>query len=251
MDWVKLHCRYYADPKVEGLDDAAEVMFVRSLALAGDREQRGFIPETSLPLLARRRRYERLVSALVAGGLWTPVDGGYVITAWSDWQDAADALAERRTADRERQRRRRRRQKESMSRDIEDSSRDVTETELETDPFETKGGEPLQAAAPAAPPPKPPNNAAPPRKCPAHLHDPAFTGPCGQCADARYEHERWLREHPVTALDGTVAAQRKRAEFEHAELRCTNATDPDPNRVARVSDLRAALRPNAQRRETP
>lgn len=126
-DWVKLAVRYYADPKVTGLPDAdTELMFVRGLARAGEIAHGGFIPESDLPLLTRRRRWGSCVKALVAAGLWSPVDGGYRITAWADWQSAADALAARRQADRERQRKHR-----QKSRDNEDVSRDVTGADLE------------------------------------------------------------------------------------------------------------------------
>jgi hypothetical protein len=77
VDWVKLAVRYYADPRVEQLDDAAELMFVRGLARAGEVGQEGFIPEASLPQLARRRRYETSVNALLSNGLWTRAPGGF------------------------------------------------------------------------------------------------------------------------------------------------------------------------------
>lgn len=108
MDWVKLHVLYYTDERIEALPDAdTEMMFVRGLARAGELGRGGFIPESSLPRLARRRRYGGCVDALVASGLWISVDGGYQITNWSDWQDALDALAARRATDRERKRRQR------------------------------------------------------------------------------------------------------------------------------------------------
>lgn len=126
MDWVKLHVLYYADERIERLPDAdTELMFVRGLARAGELGRGGFIPESSLPRLARRRRYVVCVEALVAEGLWTRVDGGYQITNWSDWQDALDALAARRATDRERKRRQRAAEK-PMSRDNRETSRDMS-----------------------------------------------------------------------------------------------------------------------------
>lgn len=146
---MKLAIRYYADPKIASLpDEASELMFVRGLARAGEEGREGFIPESALPELARRRRYAACVDVLVAACLWSRVDGGYQITRWADWQDGLDTLARRRAADRERQRRRRAAANQSMSRDIEwlsrdgsrvsrDASRDVTpaESESESDEF--------------------------------------------------------------------------------------------------------------------
>lgn len=145
-NWVKLAFRFYADPKVAALpNEATELMFVRGLARAGEEQKAGFIPESALPELARRRRYAACASALVAAGLWSRVDGGYQVTRWADWQDGLDALSRRRAADRERQRRRRSadtstdlsRDNGHLSRDgppvSRDMSRDVTLTEEEKD----------------------------------------------------------------------------------------------------------------------
>lgn len=116
MDWVKLHTRFYVDPKVASLPDAdTEMMFVRSLAYAGDQETSGFIPESIVPLLTRKRRHAGCVKALVESGLWTKVTGGYRIGAWSDWQDQLDVLANRRAADRERKRKSRARQRQELA----------------------------------------------------------------------------------------------------------------------------------------
>lgn len=114
-NWVKLSVRYYADEKIEALPDAdTELMFVRSLARAGEMRKGGFIPESSLPLLSRRRRYAASVDALIASGLWTKVDGGYRVTNWSDWQDALDGLEKRRTTDRDRKRASRAAEREAL-----------------------------------------------------------------------------------------------------------------------------------------
>lgn len=120
MDWVKLGVRYYFDAAIRGLDgdlaDAAEVMFTRGLARAGEVGRDGFIPEQDVSLLTRRRRYAALVSALIAAGLWTEAPGGYRVAKWSDWQDALDALTKRRKADRERKRASRAAEREELVR---------------------------------------------------------------------------------------------------------------------------------------
>lgn len=109
MDWVKLSARYYLDPAVANLDDAAEVMFTRALAYAGDQETGGFIPAGIVPALCRRRRYETAVEALMTAGLLRRARGGYTITRWHEWQSELEAIVRRRSADRDRKRRERER----------------------------------------------------------------------------------------------------------------------------------------------
>lgn len=121
MDWVKLSARYYLDPAVSNLPDAdAETMFTRGLAYAGGEETGGFIPEGMLPGLCRRRRYEAHADALVVAGLWLRRRGGFQITRWEEWQEELEAIARRRSADRDRKRKERagKAQVNGMSRDM-------------------------------------------------------------------------------------------------------------------------------------
>jgi len=131
VDWVKLSARYYLDPAIANLNDAAEVMFTRALAYAGGQEQGGFIPAGVLPGLCRQRRYEASVQALVAAGLWRPARGGYKITRWEEWQSELEAIASRRSADRDRKRRERERKKEQAEALSRDMSTDSPHTEKE------------------------------------------------------------------------------------------------------------------------
>ncbi len=191
-NWVKLSVRYYADSKIEALPDAdAEVMFTRGLARAGEVGREGFIPVESLPKLARRRRYAASVEALLAAGLWTSAPGGYRVANWDHWQDSLDALARRRTADRERQRRRRAAADEStsVSRDTRplsrDVSRDVTVAEGEGDKELPRGTAKTHEALS--------RDVEPPIRCEKHTNSknpPA----CGGCAEARKANNRWTVE---------------------------------------------------------
>ena len=49
MDWVKLATNYYNDPALMRAGEAAEVLFTRALAYAGDQETDGVIPTEALP----------------------------------------------------------------------------------------------------------------------------------------------------------------------------------------------------------
>lgn len=186
MDFVKLAVRYFFDPKIRGMDgdlaDAAEVMFTRSVAWAGEVECGGFIPERDVALLTRRRRHGAVVRMLVESGLWEAVPGGYLVRRWPDWQDQLDALARKRAADRDRQRRRRAAAREDRPppNASRDPSRDVTPPRGERGEG-VKGGDPSYGAqSPDAPPP---------RRCPKHEDDPDPPN-CGPCKDARLAWEQ-------------------------------------------------------------
>jgi len=205
VDWVKLATRYYTDDKVRRLDDAAELMFVRGLARAGELGDGGIIPDSDVSLLARRRRCETLVRQLVDARLWSRVDGGYRINAWADWQSAADALSARRAADRERQRRRRASDPphENPSRDNGHVSRDVTpaEEEEERDLGGSSVGVTYDARAQG-----------PPRTCPKHpkgTNDPCM--PCKRAREAFEAHAAEKRERIRLAAKCRV----HRGELEH------------------------------------
>jgi hypothetical protein len=189
VDWVKLHTSYYDDERIEVLDDAAEVMFVRGLARAGELEREGFIPEKSLAKLTRRRRYAPLVEELVRSGLWTIAPGGVQVANWDRWQDRLDDLARRRAVDRDRQRRRRLRlaeQAESIaSRDNGHSSRDGHGPKREEVEKEGGGGREVTPAArdPAEPPPE---------TC--DRHPDGTDDPCRACQRRREARQRWQRD---------------------------------------------------------
>lgn len=221
---MKLGVRYYLDPAIRGLSgdlaDAAEVMFTRGLARAGEVSDGGFIPKQDVELLTRRRRYGAVVDALLRSGLWTVVAGGYQVTRWSDWQDHLDALARKRTADRDRQRRRRAaadkgstsedRQPPNLSRD---PSRDVTdaEGEGEGEVLGVQGGDTGTArpSTSAAPPPvdNPPNHTpALPGRCPRHATDPDPPN-CGGCRDARLAAQQAERDQVAARQDADRAAR--------------------------------------------
>jgi hypothetical protein len=185
---VKLGVRYYFDTAIRGLDgdlaDAAEVMFTRGLARAGEVGRAGFIPERDVELLTRRRRYVAVVEALLRSGLWTAVPGGYRVQRWSDWQDHLDALTRKRTADRDRQRLRRAAAKteSTLSRD---KSRDVAAVEKEKE--KELGGTPRKGSTTA----RPREDRAPPNpRCEQH-RDTTNPPNCGRCADARRAVEDW------------------------------------------------------------
>lgn len=228
MDWVKLHTRFYVDPKVASLPDAhTEMMFVRSLAYAGDQETGGFIPEASLPLLARRRRYAASVKALVASGLWTADAGGYRITRWDDRQEELETLAKRRAADRERKRRQRASQKESSS---EGTSRDVSADSPVT--VQTQEEE-EELSNPPNPPPSGGNDA---------QHDGTHIN-CRQCGTNKRGKPKPPPPDPATQQQRAMLAK-----AEEGNQRARELAEADSDPVAAVIGLEQA-RSELQRRK--
>jgi len=200
VDWVKLSARYYLDPVVATLDDAAEVLFTRALAYAGDQETHGFVPAGMLPALCRRRRYETCADALVACGLWLPVSGGYRITRWQEWQAELEAIIARRSADRERKRRER--ERAARSRDTVSDANDQAEhvnpqvNSMSRD-TSTDASDPYKRGEKDKHPPRPPG-AAPPRKRGTRLPDDFKITPAMVA---------WAREN-VPHVDGRAETER-------------------------------------------
>lgn len=105
MDWVKLTTDYYRDGEVAVGSDAHEVMFTRGLALAGELERHGFIPDAMLHHLTRQpARAKRIAADLVKADLWERVRGGYLIVNWTEIQAELERYVERKKRDRERKR---------------------------------------------------------------------------------------------------------------------------------------------------
>lgn len=114
MKWVKLWTRYYASKELALGSDAQEVMFTRGLALAGELEESGFIPDAMLHHLTRKpAQARRLASGLVKADLWERVLGGYLIVNWDEYQDSLEKEVDRRRRDRDRKRRKRAEQRSS------------------------------------------------------------------------------------------------------------------------------------------
>lgn len=109
MEWVKLASTYYDDPAVAQLTDAAEIMFLRSLAYCGRAETGGFVPTPVLPQLCRRngKRAGQAVQELLDAGLWQPSPTGWQVTKWDAWQRELEDIKHLRELARERMRRHR------------------------------------------------------------------------------------------------------------------------------------------------
>lgn len=113
MVWVRLEDDYRDHPKMEGVDAHAELLWIRGLAYANRFRTDGFVPPSVVTRLGQdlsgivlelsrnwsepvRRIYGRpLANRLVRAGLWLPVEGGWMIHDYCDYQPTKAELAER------------------------------------------------------------------------------------------------------------------------------------------------------------
>lgn len=132
MQWVKLAASFYSDPAIAQAGEAAEVLFVRALAYAGDHETGGLIAKELLPRLTPTR-YAARARALVDQGLWEVVPGvGWRISNWDKHQIDKESLEGKREAGRVRQQRHRdkkKSQRNAVTNAVSDAH--VTQREVE------------------------------------------------------------------------------------------------------------------------
>lgn len=101
MEFVKLKTTYYNDLAIMAAGEAAEVLFTRALAFAGEQETDGFIPAAVVPRLAPNKTSTR-ISSLVREGLWVKVTGGWQIAGWEKHQALKSELDMKRDQTRQR-----------------------------------------------------------------------------------------------------------------------------------------------------
>lgn len=97
--WVKLDDGFPDNPKVAGLSDMAFRAHVTMMCYCARYLTDGYVPsKVASPV------HRKLVASLIARGLWEPVEGGYRIHDWADWNPPGDQVRARRKRDAERKR---------------------------------------------------------------------------------------------------------------------------------------------------
>lgn len=90
-NYVPLDVNYPRDAAIRRAGEAAELLFVRSLAYSKGARTGGFIPDYDLDVVAAGlKSATRRIPALVREELWTPVDGGWLIRSWGRWNGETD-----------------------------------------------------------------------------------------------------------------------------------------------------------------
>lgn len=96
LPWVRLDTQFATNPKVLDLveDKAwrAVAAYTFSLGYAGVHGTNGFIPRSALPFLHATRRE---ATQLCEVRLWVPVEGGWDINGWTDFQPSTEEHAAR------------------------------------------------------------------------------------------------------------------------------------------------------------
>lgn len=98
--WVKVDDTIAMHPKLLAAGGPAAWHFICGLTYCARYLTDGRIPATAAPHLSAQRGGRRLTNRLVAAGLWEPVDGGYLVHDFLDYQisrDEAVAIDARRS----------------------------------------------------------------------------------------------------------------------------------------------------------
>lgn len=110
---------FLTHPTVDGLSDAAHRVYVNGLVYAVAGSTDGHLPKRSLRLLHPEGTSAPVVHELLAAGLWTQHEGGYLIRNYLRYQSSAEQVkqaAEARHAQREADAKRKREAREAARR---------------------------------------------------------------------------------------------------------------------------------------
>jgi len=81
--YIQLDVDYFDDDKVIAVGPLSETLFVRSMAFAKRNLTDGVLKSSQLVVIARGlKNPNRLATKLVEVGLWTEIDGGWLITSY-------------------------------------------------------------------------------------------------------------------------------------------------------------------------
>jgi hypothetical protein len=103
-NYAKLSASYYRDDAILEAGERAELLYVRGLAYCSEAMSDGFISDRQLIAIVGvgMRDAAKRASLLVSVGVWTRVEGGYVVTSWLRWNKSAEEIGAALRRDRER-----------------------------------------------------------------------------------------------------------------------------------------------------
>lgn len=161
-NYAKLSASYYRDDAILEAGERAELLYVRGLAYCSEAMSDGFISDRQLIAIVGvgMRDAVKRASLLVSVGVWTRVDGGYVVTSWLRWNKSAEEIGAALRRDRERKAHHGPDGIGSDSGRIPDGIRADSDPLYKTSQVSTSSAPPERAKPPAPPPAKSP----PPRQ---------------------------------------------------------------------------------------
>ncbi|MEY9864149.1 hypothetical protein ABH935_009803 [Catenulispora sp. GAS73] len=115
MPWAKFDDRMPSNRKVRLLSDAAFRLYVSSVCWCSEQLTDGRIATEELRIVSDVRDPETAAGELVARKLWEPVEGGWLVHDFHDYNPTAAAVLDERAKAAERQRRARDKAKSSRS----------------------------------------------------------------------------------------------------------------------------------------
>lgn len=107
MPWVRFDDDFPNHWKIEPLSDAAYRLHTTAIFWGAKQLTDGYLPENRLDLIAPRRmkRPQKYVAELVAAGVWEPVEGGWKLHDYLDYQPSKAQVKADREKSAERQKR--------------------------------------------------------------------------------------------------------------------------------------------------
>ncbi len=102
--YAPLSATYAADDAIIAAGEPAELLFCRGLAFCATSNSDGYISDAQLVRLVGvgMKDAPKRAAQLVAVGVWTREDGGYVVRSWIKWNASAEELGRQRARDRDR-----------------------------------------------------------------------------------------------------------------------------------------------------
>lgn len=100
MPWIRFEDNFPEHPKVLALSDGAFRLHVQAIAYCSRQLTDGHVSIAAVESLTRRS--SRLTAELIRARLWEPVDDGYLIHDYLEYQPSRDDIQKRREADRSR-----------------------------------------------------------------------------------------------------------------------------------------------------
>lgn len=112
MTWARLDDGFHAHPKIDGLSLAARGLFATALSYAAHYETDGQLPERVINYHARGHAGRKALKELLEAGLFEPVEAGYSIHDYLDYNRSREEIEAERVGARSRQASKRRRERQ-------------------------------------------------------------------------------------------------------------------------------------------
>jgi hypothetical protein len=129
MPWVRFDDEYPENRKIKRLSDSAYRLHSEAIFWCARHLTDGFVPADELDDVTNVRRPAKLLPDLMQRRLWEPVEGGWLIHDYLEYQPSAEKVREEREARKKRQERwlaKKRNGKDASASASEDASHDAS-----------------------------------------------------------------------------------------------------------------------------